>query len=134
MIQGELDEAERHLLRAMEQEELESILYFHLSQIALLKGDNEKALNYINLALELDSKLESKIAEQPMFIPIQDRIKIPNEPSKKIKITLSEKEIKTNNYLEEMYNLVDSLNGGNFIKNEDEKQFVEQQIENEKER
>ncbi|MBR1654177.1 MAG: tetratricopeptide repeat protein, partial [Clostridia bacterium] len=136
MIQGELDEAERHLQKALQQEELEPIGYFYLAQIALVKGENDKALNYINLALELDKKLEKKILEQPLFIPIQDKIRIPNEPSRKINITLSKKELDTNKYLEEMYNLVDSLNGGKISSVEDGKQQVkeENQLENEKER
>ncbi len=133
MIQGELEEAERRLLRAIQQEELEPIGYFHLAQIALLNGDNEKALNYINIALELDKDIEDRIKEQPMFLPIQDRIRIPDEPRRKIEITLSEREIKTNNYLEEMYNLVDSLNGGKISVENDEKQ-IEEQLEQEKER
>lgn len=134
MIQGELDEAEMHLLKALDLEELEPTVYFYLSQISLLKGENEKALNYINLALELDKNIEKKIVEQPLFLPIQDRIRIPDEPSKKIVITLSEREIKTNNYLEEMYNLVDSLNGGKFTKIDSQKEIEQEQLENEKER
>ena len=133
MIQGELDEAEKHLQEALQEEELEAIGYYYLAVIALLKDENEKALNYINLALELDSKLEKKIEKQPLFIKIQDRIRIPKHPSRKIKITLSEKELKTNKYLEEMYELVDSLNGGKTSKFEEDLQ-LENEIQNEKER
>ena len=134
MIQGELDEAEKYLLRASNQEELEPIVYFYLAQIALLRGEEEKALNYINLALELDKEIEKRIAEQTVFLPIQNKIRIPNEPSRHIKITLSEKEIKTNNYLEKMYNLVDSLNGGKISNTNEEKDIDEEQIDNDKER
>ncbi len=135
MIQGELDEAERHLQQALQQEELEPIGYYYLAVIALIKKENEKALNYINMALELDKKLEKKITEQSLFLPIQDKIRIPNEPSRKIKITLSKNEIDTNKHLEEMYNLVDSLNGGKVSKNDDEKKVeIETELDIEKER
>ena len=137
MIQRELDEAERHLQRALQEEELEPMIYFYLAQIALLKDEKEKALHYINLALELDKSLEEKISKQPLFLPIQDRIRIPNEPSRKVKITLSKKERETNKYLEEMYNLVDSLNNGGANKIEEENQLeeiIELENENEKER
>ena len=135
MIQGELDEAEKHLQEALQEEELEAIGYYYLAVIALLKDENEKALNYINLALELDSKLEKKIEKQPLFIKIQDRIRIPKHPSRKIKIKLSEKELKTNKYLEEMYELVDSLNGGKISKFEEDLQLEnENEMQNEKER
>ena len=135
MIQGELDEAEKHLQEALQEEELEAIGYYYLAVIALLKDEKEKALNYINLALELDSKLEKKIEKQPLFIKIQDRIRIPKHPSRKIKIKLSEKELKTNKYLEEMYELVDSLNGGKISKFEEDLQLEnENEMQNEKER
>lgn len=135
MIQGELDTAEKHLQKALQQEELEPIGYFYLALIALLKDEKEKAVNYINLALELDKKIEKKIAEQPLFLPIQDKIRVPNESSRKINITLSKKELKTNEYLEEMYNLVDSLNSGNIVKDEEVKiEEIQLENENEKER
>ena len=119
MIQGELDEAERHLQKAAHQEDIEPLAYFYLAEIALLKEEDDKAINYINLALELDKKIENKIKQQPLFAKIQDKIRIPDEPSRKINICLSEREIKTNEYLEEMFNLVDSLNGGNSYQHEE---------------
>ena len=137
MIQGELDEAQKHLMEALQQEELEPMVYYYLAQIAMMKEEKQKAVDYLNLALELDSKIEKKIKNQPLFVPIQDKIRIPNEPSRKIKITLSKKEIDTNHYLEEMFNLVDSLNGGTGLNIEEENQVeieIEEQNENEKER
>ena len=119
MIQGELDEAERHLQKAAHQEDIEPLAYFYLAEIALLKDEDDKAVNYINLALELDKKIENKIKQQPLFAKIQDRIRIPDEPSRKINICLSEREMKINEYLEEMYSLVDSLNGGNGYQHEE---------------
>ena len=140
MIQGELDEAERHLQKAAHQEDIEPLAYFYLAEIALLKEEDDKAINYINLALELDKKIENKIKQQPLFAKIQDKIRIPDEPSRKINICLSEREIKTNEYLEEMYSLVDSLNGGNnyqheensIEENENEKEELEEEIDKER--
>ena len=140
MIQGELDEAERHLQKAAHQEDIEPLAYFYLAEIALLKEEDDKAINYINLAIELDKKIENKIKQQPLFAKIQDNIRIPDEPSRKINICLSEREIKTNEYLEEMYSLVDSLNGGNnyqheensIEENENEKEELEEEIDKER--
>ena len=132
MIQGELDEAEIYFTQSLLNEELEPLGYYYLAQIALLKGQNEKAINYINLALELDKKIEEKISKQPLFEAIQDKIKIPNE-TRKIKITLSKKERKTNKYLEEMYNLVDALNSGKISKIEEEIEQDENEQENQQE-
>ena len=133
MIQGELDEAQRYFQNSIQMEELEAVSYFYLAQISLMKGENETALNYINLALELDRNIEKKIIEQPLFAVIQDRIRVPNE-TRKIKVSLSTKEVKTNRYLEKMYSLVDSLNGGKSAGNENGAKKEEKQIENEKER
>ncbi|MBR2786872.1 MAG: tetratricopeptide repeat protein [Clostridia bacterium] len=135
MIQGELEEAEKCFQRALQSEELEPIVYFYLAQIALMKGDKQAGLNYINLALELDRNLEKKVAEQPLYAVIQDRIRVPNE-TRKIKITLSKKERLTNKYLEEMFNLVDSLNGGKPFTPKENTQTKQQIVhkENEKER
>lgn len=137
MIQGELEAAEKYFQKSLQEEELEPMGYFYLAQISLLKGDKVKAINYINIALELDNTLEEKIADQPIFVAIQDKIRIPNEPSKKIVIKLSKKERKTNKYLEEMYNLVDALNGSKISKIQEEIQIEQQQEqsqEQEKER
>ena len=51
MIQGDLDEAENYFEQALQQEELEPVAYFYLAQIAILKGNKEKAITYLNLAL-----------------------------------------------------------------------------------
>lgn len=136
MIQGELDEAKDYFISCLQSEDLEGMAYYYLAQISLIQGENDKALYYINIALELDKKLEEKIVKQPLFLPIQEKIKIPNEP-RKIKIKLSKKERKTNKYLEEMYNLVDSLNGGKSAIYDDENQIEQdknQELQNEKER
>ena len=129
MIQGELDSAEKYFQQALQEEELEPMGYFYLAQISLIKGKKEQAINYINIALELDKSLEEKIVEQPIFATIQERIRIPDEPSKKIVIKLSKKERKTNRYLEEMYNLVDSLNGSKVAKIQEEIQLEQEQQE-----
>ncbi len=133
MIQGELEEAEKYFTSSLQDEELEAMAYFYLAQIALIKGENENGLNYINLALELNKKIEEKISNHPLFIPIQDKIKIPNE-TRKIKIKLSKKERKTNKYLEEMYSLVESLNGGKSALFEEKNIDNVQELENNQEK
>lgn len=138
MIQGELEEAEKCFLRTLQNEELEPIAYFFLAQISLIKGENDKALNYINIALELDKDIEKRIVKQPLFLPIKDKIRIPNE-TRKIKMKLSNRERETNKYLEEMFNLVDSLNGGGSAseikENIEVKEIeLENQLDNEKEK
>ena len=128
MIQGELDEAESHLLQALQEEELNGVIYFYLAQIAIIRGHKDKAIMYLNLALEIDTKeIESRIKQQPLFIEIQDKLIIPNE-ERKIEIKLSKREVDINKYLEDMYSLVDSLNGSK-MENEDNTEKVLDEVE-----
>ena len=76
-------------------------------------------------------KIEKKIKGQPLFIIIQDKLVIPNE-SRKIKITLSKRELKTNKYLEEMFSVVDSLHGSKISSEAGNKKQVIEEIEEEK--
>ena len=141
MIQGELDEAQKYFEQALNQEELEPVAYFYLAQIAILKNNKDKAITYLNLALELDKKeIEKRIKAQPLFIGIEDKLVIPNE-SRKIKITLSEREQKNNKYLEEMFMVVTSLNESKLTseegRNKDDEQYQEieqEEIDKEHER
>lgn len=44
IIYGELDEAEMYLFESLKDKELESGSYYYLAQIAMLKGDEDKAI------------------------------------------------------------------------------------------
>ena len=136
MIQGELDEAEECLNQALQEEDLEPVGYFYLALIAMIRNQKDKAVAYLNIALELDKNLEEKISAQSIFKPIEDQLRIPNE-TRKIKITLSKKELINNKYLEDMYDLVDSLHGSKISAEDEEKEinrFINEELENEKER
>lgn len=136
MIQGEFEEAEDYLNQALQEEDLEPVGYFYLGLIAMLKNQKDKAVAYLNIALELDKNLEEKISSQSIFKPIEDQLRIPNE-TRKIKITLSKKELINNKYLEDMYDLVDSLHGSKVSAEDEEKEinrFINYELENEKER
>ena len=55
-LKGEFDEAIKHLKRAEEllEDEPDSVIFEHLAHAYLAKGDREKAMRYVNRALELE--------------------------------------------------------------------------------
>ena len=125
MIFKELEEAEQHFLEVLEVEngELEADSYYELAKINVIKGEKEKAINYANIAIEVDAKkIVPKIKNEDVFIPILAKINIPfnldtiDEDRKGPK--LSEREIMVKEHLEEMvdktrklgYNDIDILN------------------------
>ena len=83
----------------------------------MLKQEREKAITFINKAIELDISLKKKADEEPIFIPIRAYIQVPKkddneqqenkEPKKKV-LTKKEKEIIE--YLEKTYLVVTKLN------------------------
>ena len=45
----------------------------------MLKGDKEKATNYMNIAVELDPKIYKKAQKETVFTPIKNEIKKPEK-------------------------------------------------------
>ena len=116
MIYKELEEAEEHFLEVLEEEdsELEADCYFELAKISMIKGEKDKAINYANIAIEVDAKkIVPKIKEDVIFIPILAKINIPfnlenlEEDEKESKMT--KKEILAKEHLEEMVDKTRSL-------------------------
>lgn len=114
LIYKELEEAERRFLEVIDDEELSADAYFELAKISLIKGDKETALNYINTAIDINSKkIVEKVKNDPIFIPIIARIPIPfnmeeQEEEKKTK-KLSKKEKKAKEHLEDMFEITRNL-------------------------
>ena len=106
LIYKEIEEAEKRFLEAVEEEELSADAYYELAKISLLKGNKDTAIQYANLAIDIDSKkIVSKVKKDPIFIPILARISMPfnlEETSEKIDKKLQAKEIKSKEHLEEM--------------------------------
>ena len=78
----------------------------------MLKGEKQKAINYLNVAIELDSSIYKEIETQSIFLPIIKSIKAPNlNNTLKIPISkLNKKEKQTIKHLKDTYYLVNKLN------------------------
>ena len=112
LIYKELEEAEKRFLETIEEDELSADAYYELAKIYLMKGEKETAINYVNTAIDINSKkIVEKVRKEPLFIPIMARISIPfnleNQEEKETK--LAEKEIKAKEHLEEMVDITRHL-------------------------
>lgn len=136
LIYKDLDEAEKRFLETIEDEEISADAYFELSKINMIRGDKDTAIKYANIAIDLNSKkIVEKIKKDPIFIPIFAKISIPfnlENLEEDRKIHLKDKEIKSKEHLEEMFEITRNLsyNDIKLLKKNDEKN---KKIENKEE-
>ena len=109
LISKEIDEAEQRFMQTIDDEELAPDSYYELSKIALIRGDKEKAIQYANIAIELNpKKIAEKIKKENLFIPIYAKLTIPfNLEEKESKLT--KKEIEAKEQLEKMFDVTRQL-------------------------
>ena len=149
LIYKELDEAERYFMEALEEEQLAADSYFELSKISMIKGDKEKAIQFANIAIDIDAaKVVPKIKKDPIFIPVIARISIPfniNIPEDENTIgeketKFKEKEIIAKKHLEDMFEITRNLSYDdikmlkNDVSGKSKKNIEKNQIDNQKER
>ena len=99
-------------IKALEDEELSADSYYELSKIALIKGDKENAIQFANIAIDIDSsKVAPKIKKDPIFLPVMAKISIPFniKPLEEQVSKLSEKELIAKEHLEEMFEITRNL-------------------------
>ncbi len=136
LIYRDLDKAEEYFTLCLYSETLEPKAYFELAKIYMLKHEREKAITFINKAIEIDISLKKKADEEPIFIPIRAYIQLPKkendeqQENKEPKKVLSKKEKEIIEYLEKTYLVVTNLNLQKLGK---ETKLMRKQRENEKE-
>lgn len=105
LIYKELEEAEKRFLESIEDDELSADAYYEIAKIALIKGEKDKAIRYVNVAIDIDSKkIVEKVKKDPIFIPIMAKISIPfnlENREEPIVRKLKAKEIRAKEHLEE---------------------------------
>lgn len=118
LIYKELDEAEKYFMEALEEDQLAADSYFELAKISMIKDDKEKAIQFANIAIDIDAaKVVPKIKKDPIFIPVIARISIPfninkSEEEKEIddkENKFEEKEIIAKKHLEDMSDITRNL-------------------------
>lgn len=128
LITGELDEAEARFIDCMQDKDSEPDAYYYLAIICLMKGEEDKAVGYVNIAIELDYRFYKKVSKQEIFEPIMDQIR--SGQSKKRKYHYTYEEVRTKKHLDDTFCLIEKMKNNNskFDGNSDKK--VEKELEN----
>ena len=140
LIEMELDEAERFFTKCLESKEHEAEAYYKLGKIYMLRGDHDNAVKFINLAIELDNNLIKIANQEPIFIPVKSKFQIPlidEEDIKPRETTLTEKEKKVKEHLDNTYIVTEKLNLYKMqpnIKTEKQEEITDNDIDFERER
>ena len=114
LLSNDLEEAEKYFIESISDEEIEANSYFELAKIYMLKNEREKCIVFLQKAIELDIKYVKLARKEPMFIPIKQYIKAPediiySQEDKKNISRLSQKEIELIDKLDADIELSQSL-------------------------
>ena len=90
--------------------EVEAKSLFQLGKIYMIKNDKNKAIMFINKAIDSNPEYYSKMCNEPIFIPIKNQIDKPVEVENLKVVEESEKEKSISEYLDDTYNLTKVLN------------------------
>lgn len=119
-IQGDYDTAEKYFEDSL-YGELEAMSYYQLAKIYVYKGEKDKAINFLNKAIELDSKLLKVAEKDKSFEKIKEHITVSvkmeekNEADEdldykeKRSIVMKEQEKLAREYLESTSELVEEM-------------------------
>ena len=108
LLYRDIESAEKHFLQSI-YGEVEEKSYFQLAKIYIIKNDKNKAVMFINRAIEINPKKYDIYIKEPIFLPIKNQIEKPKELDKEVLIE-SEKEKIISDYLDNTYNLTKVLN------------------------
>ncbi len=114
------DEAEKYFMECIENddEEIQAESYYYLSKIKLINNETALAVQYANIALELEPKLIEKMEKDIYFVSILGKLKLKESKYVKTKLTKGEKNII--NYLDKTYAVVQTLTSNKETKEKEE--------------
>lgn len=134
LICDDIEKAEKHFTEALYGEEVEPFAYYELSKISMQKGEKDKAIAFLNKAVELEPKLMKKVNKEEIFIPIKAYILKSENKEKNERKKIGEKEQEVKNHLEETLEKVKKLDNRRsyFTVKKEEKEEIkkEEQKEN----
>lgn len=116
------DEAEKYFMECIENddEEIQAESYYYLSKIKLINNENALAVQYANIALELEPKLIEKMEKDIFFASVLGKLKTKESKYVKTKLTKGEKNII--NYLDKTYGVVQTLTLNKETREKEEKE------------
>lgn len=110
LLYRDIELAEEYFAKAL-MGELEADAYYELAKIYMIKDEKEKAIIFINKAIELDGKYVDIVKDEPIFLIIRQYINLPINVLEETKrdVKLDSKETVAIEHLEEIYELTKSL-------------------------
>ena len=124
-IQRDYDTAEKYFEESL-YEELEARSYYQLAKIYIYKGEKDKAINFLNKAIELEPKFLKLASKEKCFEKIKQYITVSvkmdeknqedsdteknEENDRRKSAVLLEQEEKARKYLEYSFNLIEQMN------------------------
>lgn len=137
-IERDFEQAEKYFEKCLYDDELEAMSYYGLAKIYIIKGLKEKAIVFINKAIEIDSSLLKKASSEKLFEAIKEYITVSvkmdeKEPEEKV---LTDEDFMDVQYTKELgekqaqVHLEDTTNLVHEIKANTEKQKVEEIVTN----
>ena len=109
MLYDDLDEAEKFFIEGMNVEDTEPECCYQLARIYLMRGEKERAINYLDRAINLDTSFAKRASEDPVFVTIERYIPKNINEIKRKKLSMTKAEILAKEHLEETYALVGKI-------------------------
>ncbi len=109
LIFKDYDEAEKYFMECIENddEEIQAEAYCYLAKIKLINNENNLAVHYANIALEIEPNLIEKMEKDIYFASILGKLK--TKENKFVKTKLNKEEKNIINYLDNTYGVVQTL-------------------------
>ena len=76
LIEQELERAEEYFREVSEDDELGPEAYYQMAKIAAIKGENNKAIQLLNIAISLDKRLLKRANKEKVFKEIRQSISV----------------------------------------------------------
>lgn len=94
-----------------EDEKITAIAYYYLAKIRIIQGNEEQAIQYAELSLEIYPRIIKKMRSDDLFIPILGKInfKVRGEENRELKSNISTKDEEVVEYLGNTFNVVETL-------------------------
>ena len=109
LIFKDYEEAEKYFMECIETDDdkIQSEAYYYLAKIKLINNQNDLAIQYANISLELNPKMIKVMEKDIYFGTIIGKLQLKED--KKIESKINEKEEDLINYLNNTYEVVEKL-------------------------
>ena len=115
LIFKDYEEAEKYFMECIENddEELQADAYYYLAKIKLINNEISLAIQYANIAIEIEPKLLGRMEKDTYFSSILGKLKFVED--KDVKTKLSDADRQIINHLDNTYGVVQTLISDNVL-------------------